>query len=116
MNTAPAPHNLRVMNSTSSLGSRRREMQTTLALRKFSLNSMFATFAVICALAAGAVGGYLLKGHAASAVPTAAQQPLAAQTKHVAPPVDLPEENGNAADTVDRAIAQTAVAGIPPNP
>ena len=83
-------------------------MQTTLALRKFSINSMLATFAVICALAAGAVGGYLLKGQAASAVTTAAQQPLAAQTKHVAPPVDV-------ADAVDRAIAHSAGAAIPGN-
>ena len=90
-------------------------MQTTLALRKFSINSMLATFAVICALAAGAVGGYLLKGQAASAVTTAAQQPLAAQTKHVAPPVDLPEENVNVADAVDRAIAHSAGAAVPGN-
>ena len=40
-------------------------MQTALTLRRFSINSIAATFAVILAVTAGGVGGYWLRSEAA---------------------------------------------------
>ena len=42
-------------------------MQTALPLRRFSINSIAATFAVLLALTAGGTGGYWLKSQASTA-------------------------------------------------
>jgi len=44
-------------------------MQTALTLRRFSINSIAATFAVILAVTAGGVGGYWLKSEVTTAAP-----------------------------------------------
>jgi len=44
-------------------------MQTALTLRRFSINSIAATFAVILAVTAGGVGGYWLKSEVTKAAP-----------------------------------------------
>jgi hypothetical protein len=78
-------------------------VQTAVPLRKFSINSIAATFAVLLALTAGGAGGYLLKGQVPSAVTKAAQPPVAAQSRQVTPHHD-------STDAVDRAIARAATA------
>lgn len=83
-------------------------MQATLTLRKSSINSIVAAFAVLLALAAGGWGGYLLKSQATAPVTKAAQLSTATQPRHVAPPVDFPEESINVSDAVDRALARAA--------
>ena len=47
-------------------------MQTALTLRKSSINSIAATFAVLLALTLGGAGGYLLKGQVSAALTTVA--------------------------------------------
>jgi hypothetical protein len=79
-------------------------MQATLALRKSSINSIAAVFAVLLAWTAGVAGGYLLKSQVPSAVTRVAQPPVAAQT--LQPFHDMPESTTNVADAVDRAIAR----------
>jgi membrane protein YqaA with SNARE-associated domain len=69
-------------------------MQTALALRRFSINSLAATFAVLLALTAGGAGGYWLGSQASSVVMKAAAPQAAGQMQHV----DL-----NVSDAADRA-------------
>jgi hypothetical protein len=80
---------------------------TALALRKFSINSIAATFAVLLAVTAGGAGGYWLKSQVPSAVINAAQPPVAAQSRQVAPPHDMPDYILNPTDAMDRAIARS---------
>lgn len=54
-------------------------MQTALTLRKSSINSIAATFAVLLALTAGGVGGYWLKSEVSSTATKAAPTQVAAQ-------------------------------------
>ena len=54
-------------------------MQTALTLRRFSINSIAATFAVILAVTAGGVGGYWLKSEVTSSATKAAPVQVAAQ-------------------------------------
>ncbi len=83
-------------------------MQTALTLRRFSINSIAAMFAVLLALTAGGAGGYWLKSQAPSAVTTAAPPQVAGQPRQV----DL-----NVTDAADRAarIANAARAAQTPN-
>ena len=83
-------------------------MQTTLTLRRSSINSIVAAFAVVLALAGGGWGGYLLKSQASAPVTKPAQLSTATQSRQVAPPVDYPEEGINVNDAVDRAVARAA--------
>lgn len=67
-------------------------MQTALALRRSSINSILATFAVLLALTAGGAGGYWLKSQVASPATTVAAQPAAtAGAQQLLPPHDMPE-------------------------
>jgi hypothetical protein len=88
-------------------------VQTALTLRKFSINSTTATFAVLLALTAGGAGGYWLKSQVPSAVINAAQPPVAAQSVQLAPAHDMPEYILNPTDAVDRATARAANATRP---
>lgn len=92
-------------------------MQTALTLRRFSINSIAATFAVILALTAGGAGGYWLKSQAPSIVTNAPSSPVPAQTVQVAPAHDMPEANLNVTDAADRAasIANAARAAQAPS-
>ena len=68
-------------------------MQDAVALPKSSINSKLATFAVLLVLTVGGAGGYWFKSQLAStAAPVSAQKTVAGQARHVAPPVDWPEE------------------------
>lgn len=83
-------------------------MQTALTLRRFSINSVAGTFAVLLALTAGGAGGYWLKSQAASAVTQPASHRMAGQAQQV----DL-----NVTDAADRAarIANAARTAEPPS-
>jgi hypothetical protein len=83
-------------------------MQTALTLRRVSINSIGATFAVLLALTAGGAGGYWLKSQASSVV----TQPASPQVARQAQQVDL-----NLTDAADRAarIANAARAARTPS-
>jgi hypothetical protein len=84
-------------------------MQTAFTLRRVSINSIAATFAVLLALTAGGAGGYWLKSQASSAVTQPASPRVAGQAQQV----DL-----NVTDAADRAarIANAArAAHLPPS-
>lgn len=67
-------------------------MQTALPLRRFSINSIVATLALVLVLAAGALGGYWLKSQVTSAVVTqAAQTAVSGASQQAAPPHDMPD-------------------------
>lgn len=67
-------------------------MQTALPLRRFSINSIVAMFALVLALAAGALGGYWLKSQVTTAgVTRAAQTAVSGASQQSAPPHDMPE-------------------------
>jgi len=66
-------------------------MQTALTLRRFSINSIAATFAVLLAVTAGGVGGYWLKSEVSSTVTKSAQvaaQPAQSTSSAVSPNLD----------------------------
>ena len=79
-------------------------MQTALPLRRFSINSIAATVAVLLALTAGGTGGYWLKSQASTVTKAALPQ--------VARQGDI-----NVTDAADRAarIANAARAAQTPN-
>ena len=52
-------------------------MQTAIALRRFSINSIAAVFVVLLTLTAGGAGGYWLKGQALPPATVAAVPPVA---------------------------------------
>ncbi len=71
-------------------------MQTAIALRRSSINSIAATFAVLLALTAGGAGGYWLKSQVVSPATTVTAQPAAtAASQQVLPPHDMPEDGLN---------------------
>jgi hypothetical protein len=84
-------------------------MQTAVTLRRFSINSIAATFAVLLALTAGGAGGYWLKSQTSSVVTQAASPRAAAGQPQQ---VDL-----NVTDAADRAarIANAARAAQTPS-
>jgi len=83
-------------------------MQTALTLRRFSINSIAATFALLLALTAGGAGGYWLKSQASSVVTQPASPQMAGRPQQV----DL-----NVTDAADRAarIANAARAAQTPS-
>src|SRR3989442_14481945 len=89
-------------------------MQTAFTLRRVSINSIAATFAVLLALTAGGAGGYWLKSQVPSAVINPAQLPVAAPSRQAAPPHhDMPDYGLSPTDAVDRAVARAADATRP---
>jgi hypothetical protein len=66
-------------------------MQTAITLRKSSINSIAATFAVLVALTLGGAGGYLLKGQVSSALTTAAPPAATTATRQKGLGHDMPE-------------------------
>src|SRR2546429_9248827 len=65
-------------------------MQTALTLRKSSINSIAATFAVLLALTLGGAGGYLLKGQGSSALTTVAPASFTIQIRQKGLGHDMP--------------------------
>ncbi len=59
-------------------------MQTAIALRRFSINSIAAVCLVLLTLTAGGAGGYWLKSQALSLGTIAAQARVANATRHAA--------------------------------
>src|SRR2546426_7978502 len=80
-------------------------MQTALTLRKSSINSIAATFAVLVALTLGGAGGYLLKGQVTSAMTTAAPPSSTTQVRQKGLGHDMPDYGLSVTDAVDRAAA-----------
>jgi hypothetical protein len=80
-------------------------MQTALTLRKSSINSIAATFAVLLALTLGGAGGYLLKGQVSSALTTVAPPSSTAQIRQKGLGHDMPDYGVNVTDAADRAAA-----------
>jgi hypothetical protein len=66
-------------------------MQAAVALRKVSINSVTIVAALVVALAAGGIGGYLLKSQAPSAVGTSGPARAAGEYQQLAPFHDMPE-------------------------
>jgi hypothetical protein len=87
-------------------------MQTAFALRKFSINSIAASFVVALAMTAGGAGGYWLKSQGSSAVTQMAQPPVVGRSRAVAPG-DVSGQAINVTDAVDRAVARASIAGRP---
>jgi hypothetical protein len=82
-------------------------MQTAFPLRRVSINSIAATFAVLLALTAGGAGGYWLKSQAPSAVTQPASPRVAGQAQQV----DLTD----AADRAARIANAARAAQLPPS-
>ncbi len=80
-------------------------MQTTLTLRKSSINSIAATFAVLLALTLGGAGGYLLKGTVSAALTTVTPPSSATQIRQKGLGDDMPDYGLSVTDAVDRATA-----------
>ena len=87
-------------------------MQTALTLRKSSINSIAATFAVLLALTLGGAGGYLLKGQVSAALTTVAPPSSTTQIRQKGLGHDMPDYGLTVPDAVDRALA----AGLASNP
>ena len=83
-------------------------MQTALTLRKSSINSIAATFAVLLALTLGGAGGYLLKGQVTSALTTVAPPSSATRIRQKGLGHDTPDDGVNVSDAADRAAAAEA--------
>jgi len=80
-------------------------MQTALTLRKSSINSIAATFAVLMALTLGGAGGYLLKGQVSAALTTVAPASATTQIRQKGLGHDMPDYGVNVTDAADRAAA-----------
>ena len=80
-------------------------MQTALTLRKSSINSIAATFAVLLALTLGGAGGYLLKGQVSAALTTVAPPSSTTQIRQKGLGHDMPDYGVNVTDAADRAAA-----------
>ena len=80
-------------------------MQTAITLRKSSINSIAATFAVLLALTLGGAGGYLLKGQVTSALTTVAPTSSTTQIRQKGLGHDMPDYGLTVPDAADRAAA-----------
>jgi hypothetical protein len=80
-------------------------MQTAITLRKSSINSIAATFAVLLALTLGGAGGYLLKGQVSAAFTTVAPPSSTTQIRQKGLGHDMPDYGVSVADAADRAAA-----------
>jgi hypothetical protein len=80
-------------------------MQTALTLRKSSINSIAATFAVLLALTLGGAGGYLLKGQVSAALTTVAPASSTIQIRQKGLGHDMPDYGVTITDAADRAAA-----------
>ena len=66
-------------------------MQAAIGLRKLSINSVAILVALVLALAAAGIGGYVLKSQPPSNIVTSAPGTAVGQRPHVAPFHDMPE-------------------------
>jgi hypothetical protein len=80
-------------------------MQTALTLRKSSINSIAASFAVLLALTLGGAGGYLLKGEVSGALTTVAPASATTQIRQKGLGHDMPDYGVTITDAADRAAA-----------
>jgi len=80
-------------------------MQTALTLRKSSINSIAATFAVLLALTLGGAGGYLLKGQVSADLTTVAPASSTTQIRQKGRGHDMPDYGVTITDAADRAAA-----------
>src|SRR2546429_9866996 len=87
-------------------------MQTALTLRKSSINSIAATFAVLLGLTLGGAGGYLLKGQVSAALTTVAPASSTIQIPQEGLGHDMPDYGVTLTDAAEPA----AGAGSARNP
>ena len=80
-------------------------MQTALTLRKSSINSIAATFAVLLALTLGGAGGYLFKGQVSAGLITVAPASSTTQIRQKGLGHDMPDYGVTITDAADRAAA-----------